>query len=57
MRELCGIFLKQTRIKRAVDLFNWESVLIDLDVNEQVPLFNDTITNIMSSFVPNKIII
>ena len=57
MRELCGIFLKQTRIKRAVDLFNWESVLIDLDVNEQVPLFNDKITNIMSSFVPNKIII
>ena len=44
------------RIKRAVNLFDWESALIDLDVNEQVPLFNDTITNIIiSNFVPNKI--
>ena len=45
------------RIKRAVDLFDWESALTDLDVNEQVPIFNDTITNIMSNFVPNEIII
>ena len=43
------------RIKRAVDLFDWESALIDLDVNEQVPVFNDTIINvIMSNFVPNE---
>ena len=45
------------RIKRAVDLFDWESALTDLDVNERVPIFNDTITNIMSNFVPNEIII
>ena len=62
MKELCGIFLKKTRIKRdrikrTVDLFNWESVLIDLEVNGQVPLFNDTNTNTMSNFVSNKIII
>ena len=44
-------------IKRAVDFFDWESALIDLNVNEQVPVFNDTITNTMSNFVPNKIII
>ena len=44
------------RIKRAVDLFDWESACIDLDVNEQVPVFNDTVTNIIiSNFVPNKI--
>ena len=44
------------RIKRAVNLFDWESALIDLDVNEQVPVFNDAITNIiMSNFVPNEI--
>ena len=35
------------RIKRAVDLFDWESALTDLDVNERVPVFNDTITNVM----------
>ena len=45
------------RIKRAVDLFDWESALTDLDVNEQVPVFNDTITIIMSHFVPNEMII
>ena len=32
-------------IKRAVDQFDWASALIDVDVNEQVPVFNDTITN------------
>ena len=42
-------------IKRAVDLFDWESALIDLDVNEQVSVFNDKITNIMSNFVLNEI--
>ena len=40
-------------IKRAVDLFDWESVLTDLDVDEQVSIFNNTVTNIMSNFVPN----
>ena len=44
-------------IKRVVDLFDWESALTDLDVNEQVSIFNNTITNIMSNFVPNEIII
>ena len=44
-------------IKRAVDLFDWEPALTDLDVHEWVPVFNDTITNIMSNFVPNEIII
>ena len=36
-------------------LFDWESALIDSGVNEQVPAFNDTITNIiMSNYVPNE---
>ena len=38
-------------------MFDWESALTDLDVNERAPVFNDTITNIMSNFVPNEIII
>ena len=38
-------------------MFDWESALTDLDVNEQVSIFNNTITNIMSNFVPNEIII
>ena len=44
-------------LKRAVDLFDWESALNDLDVNGQVSIFNNTITNIMSNFVPNEVII
>ena len=43
-------------IKRAVDLFDWGSALIDLNVNEQESVFNDTITNVMLNFIPNKII-
>ena len=31
--------------------------LSDLDVNEKVSVFNDTIANIMSDFIPNEIII
>ena len=42
-------------IKRAVDLFDWKSALTDLDINEQVFIFNNIITN-MSNFIPNKII-
>ena len=30
---------------------------MDLNINEQVSVFNDAITNIMSNFVPNEIII
>ena len=44
-------------IKRAVDLFDLTSAITDLDVNEQVSIFNNTNTNIMSNFIPNKIII
>ena len=44
-------------IKKAVDLFGWESARTDLDVNDQVSVFNDIIKNIMSNFVSTDIII
>ena len=44
-------------IKKAINLFDWESSLNNLDVNEQVSVFNETIMNIMSNFVPNKLVI
>ena len=37
-------------------LNNWESSLNRLDFNEQVSVFNETIMNIMSNIVPNKLI-
>ena len=48
---------KSNHIKRAVGLIELESALTDLDVNEQVSVFNHTITKIMSYFVPNEMII
>ena len=43
-------------IKKAINLFDWESSLNNLDVNEQVSVFNKTIMNIISNFVPNELI-
>ena len=43
-------------IKKSINLFDWESLLNNLDVNEQVSVFNETIMNIMSDFVPNELI-
>ena len=43
-------------IKNAINLFGWESLLNNVDVNEQVSIFNETVMNIMSNFVPNEII-
>ena len=43
-------------IKKAINPFDWESSLNNLDVNDQVSVFNETIMNIMSNFVPNDLI-
>ena len=43
-------------IKKAINLFDWESSLNNLDVNEQVSVFNETIMNIMSNFVPIELV-
>ena len=43
-------------IKKAINLFDWEFLLNNLDVNEQVSVFNETIVNIMFNFVPNELI-
>ena len=37
-------------------LFDSKSSLNNLDVNEQVSVFNETIMNIMSNFFPNELI-
>ena len=43
-------------MKKAINLFDWESSLNNLDVNEQVSVFNETIMNVMSNFVPNELV-
>ena len=43
-------------IKRAIHIFDWESALNCIDVNDQVSVFNSTIRNIVSNFIPNETI-
>ena len=43
-------------IKKAINLIHWKSSLNNLNVNEQVSVFDEAIMNIMSNFVPNELI-
>ena len=43
-------------IKRAIDIFDWQSALNYIDANDQVPVFNSTILNIVSNFITNETI-
>ena len=42
--------------KKPINLFDWESLVNNLDVSEEVSLFNEAIMNIMSKFVPNELV-
>ena len=37
-------------------LFNWESSVSNLSINEQVSLFNEAIMNVISSFFLNELV-
>ena len=43
-------------IKRAIDIFDWESTLNYIDANDQVSVFKSKILNIVSNFIPNETI-
>ena len=40
-------------IKRAIEIFDWESTQNYIDANDQVFVFNLTILNIATNFIPN----
>ena len=44
-------------IRRAINGFNWTRVLSNTSVNEKVNIFNNTILNILSNFVPHEILL
>ena len=44
-------------IRRSVDEFLWERCLANTSVNSKVHIFNKTIKNIMSNYIPHKTII
>ena len=41
---------------KALDLVNWEKLFRNENIDIQVSIFNETILNILSNFIPNKII-
>ena len=43
-------------INKAISQFNWQGSFTNLPINEQVNLFNSTLMNIFSNFIPNKIV-
>ena len=58
MRGRCDNFkhANYDHTKRAIDIFDWESPLNDIDANYQVSVFNSAILNIVSNFIPNETI-
>ena len=57
MKELRHFFRENSdHVKKAINSFDWESSLNNLGVNEQVSVFNETVMNIMSNFVPNELV-
>ena len=44
-------------IRRAIKEVNWERAFLNTSVNEKVDIFNRTILNILSNFIPHEIIV
>ena len=43
-------------IQRAIKNFDWKKAFLSVDVNTKVLLFNETILNIISNFIPHEIV-
>ena len=44
------------KIRKALDLINWERLFNNKNINEQVSILNETRLNVFSNYVPNKYI-
>ena len=44
------------KIRKALDLIDWERLFNNKNINEQVSILNETILNVFSNSVPNKYI-
>ena len=42
--------------KKAIEFVNWNSLFSHKNVHEQVSIFNQTLMNIFSNYIPNKFI-
>ena len=41
-------------IRHAADQFNWQKPFLNKNVNEKVNIFNETILNILTNFIPHE---
>ena len=58
LREIWHYREVNTRpIRRAINEFNWEREFSNINVNEKVDIFNRTILNILSNFIPHETIV
>ena len=58
LREIGHYREASTRlIRRAIKEFNWERAFSNASVNEKVDIFNRTVLNILSDFIPHEIIV
>ena len=44
-------------INKAIEMFNWEKLFQNKNIHDHLKLFNETIVNIASDYIPNKFII
>ena len=44
-------------IRRTINGFNWQRTFLSTNVNEKVDIFNSTILNILSNFIPHKFVV
>ena len=58
MSSLFGIskYSNNDAIKKAIELVNWNFLFSNKSVHEQVTIFNQTLMNIFSNYIPNKLI-
>ena len=43
-------------IRRAISNFNWEKAFYNTNVNKKVSIFNETILNVLSNYIPHEIV-
>ena len=44
-------------IRRAINEFNWQRAFLNTNINEKVGIFNSTILNILSNFIPHEFVV
>ena len=41
-------------IQQAINLFDWENIFLNTDVDDQVSIFSNTLLNILNNYIPHE---